>query len=433
MPITYIGTVPHISEPLIQDLLWTDLKQRPEIVDAASEVDVGCGRIDLVAKNTNGEFIGFEVKDYKKTNQFQPVDIVDNDIDQATQYANSGYLDKVYLCCWDVSIYQKALSKPVLYHRPHGGSIGSDIYKPLSRGVEEGLHTKDEIAERLRRGLPNEIHDRTHGVEYIIDKVRPEGPETYDPKHIGDVIEEIKSDWITYPPDELGLVEIPLDIDIIDQFNQHLNTSLDDLYPDPKIPVNTVEEAKKLERTQMPHLSKSNEAWISHHIVEQKGTIREGVIPSPGTPRRIDVIQFKGSYDPSEVKKTQGESQVVGYEAKTGFGNKEEIRSQLLDYLNTGALTNLYLAVPRPLVEKAKQFLEKYGKMDTKYEYTLEKVGLISVDQSGDIETHLLSESVEMVYDSYSTKHNTRPIGYGKLRPTEVQLSGGSTCDITQL
>jgi hypothetical protein len=220
---------------------------------------------------------------------------------------------------------------------------------------------------------------------------------------------EIRQEHVISKPQEVGAIEVPLD------FTR--NDGLD-----------IIREAGNLARNDEPELSREDEEWVQHHVWEEfYGAIREGVIPNTrgNTESRIDVIYFEGTTDPTQVYENQEENDIVGIEAKgSGFRNIEQ---QLKDYLNSGALTELYLAVPNKSRQRAVNLLSEQATLDsfsedsgeqTTTERTLSDVGLITVGQKGDVKIVRQASRLELRVDGMNTRDTgdgCKSVGWGRI------------------
>ena len=153
-------------------------------------------------------------------------------------------------------------------------------------------------------------------------------------------------------------------------------------------------------------MSQSNERWVQHHMWKHLDGIREGVLPNRSNMafRRIDLAVFTGPQDPTEVYKRQPECDIIGVEAKgqgVVQGDTAAIEQQLTDYLDSGALTRLYLAVPAEDKAEALALLQ-----DTKAgtQSRLDKIGLYTVDEAGTVEKVEEADQVTLRYDGIHTK-----------------------------
>jgi hypothetical protein len=82
-------------------------------------------------------------------------------------------------------------------------------------------------------------------------------------------------------------------------------------------------------------------------------------------------------------------------------GDTAAIEQQLTDYLDSGALTRLYLAVPAEDKAEALALLQ-----DTKAgtQSRLDKIGLYTVDEAGTVEKVEEADQVTLRYDGIHTK-----------------------------
>ncbi len=176
--------------------------------------------------------------------------------------------------------------------------------------------------------------------------------------------------------------------------------------PEGEETIEVVREGEKLPRVRTPSMSQTNERWVQHHIWKHLGGIREGVLPNQSNMsfRRIDVAAFTGPRDPSKVYEQQPECDIIGVEAKgrgAVRGDTISIEHQLTDYLNSGALTKLYLAVPEEDSSDAVRMLRD-AKLDD--QSNLDEVGLYSVDKAGAVEQVKEAHRVTLRYDGIRTK-----------------------------
>jgi hypothetical protein len=193
-------------------------------------------------------------------------------------------------------------------------------------------------------------------------------------------------------------------------------------------------EAEPLERNQTPTLSRQNEAWVQHHVWKGFGDVKEGKLPDPNTKteRQIDILRFEGGDLPTEVLKHDGE--VIGIEAKDGeltASRGEKIRQQLDGYVQSGGISQIYLAVPAHAEESAETILKKDGfeQPSSQLSSDLSKIaGLLTVDEAGTIEVVRDATSFEMEHDGYRVDSGSdylRTMGYGKqfIRPPSSYVS----------
>lgn len=216
-----------------------------------------------------------------------------------------------------------------------------------------------------------------------------------------------------YAPDQVGTIKLP------------------DMYESSSPTI--VQEATTISRTKTPHFPRDNESWVQHYVWEETGTIREGILPNTdsGYPKRIDIAAFSGSSDPTTVYENQPEDDIIGIEAK-GAGavqrSATKITDQLTDYLNSGALTRVYLAVPEADTSDALELLSKDPD-------ALDEVGLYTVDTMGHVTEEKIADRQTLRHDGLRTKEgkNVDIIwGYGreesdkdKVRYSVYDLTGG--------
>lgn len=170
--------------------------------------------------------------------------------------------------------------------------------------------------------------------------------------------------------------------------------------PHDETTIEIVREATSLSREHTPSLSKTDEQWIQHHIWDEVGGVREGVLPNHQSAhfRRIDIASFSGSDDTTDVYDNQETNDIIGIEAKgakaftSGTGR---IGTQLRRYIDCGALTRVYLGVPEKNRDEALSLLE-----DNK----LKVAGLYTVDTNGTV-THIRDAAkLPLKYDGIKTK-----------------------------
>jgi len=333
--------MPSVTEPTMHEMLWEWLETREYQV--SGEVSVGEGRIDLVAYNDSvDEYIGFELKDQEEKRRETTVPSAFGEIDDDAVRVSAVDNRDGIIEYWD-QLYQYQTSGYLdrVYfasQRPHSIFKAIDDSAALQARIER-IETADETDQD-----PVANHED-------IGAVRVPGPQ------------------------EDGTIEI-------------------------------VREAAKLPRENEVTMSRTDESWVDHYIWEHLGDIREGVLPNQSSShfRRIDVAKFTHSEDPTEVYKNQPEHDIIGYEAKgkdAVCGDTTKIEQQLLDYLSSGGLTQLYLAVPEEDSSDALAMLENTRANN---QSNLDKVGLYSVDKSGSVRQLLEAEQVTLEYDGIHTK-----------------------------
>lgn len=166
-------------------------------------------------------------------------------------------------------------------------------------------------------------------------------------------------------------------------------------------------------RDSVPAVSIMTEPWIQHQVWDAiPGTkIREAVLPNQTTRTvsRIDIMSFIGSLNPTDVYYNQPDEKIIGVEVKgeDGIpGKKEAVQTQLKQYLESGAITHLSLAVPETARTEAEEILQ----IDT-----LNEVGLHIVDQDGSARIIEEPSFVPLKYDGLRTRYgNCIDIGWGR-------------------
>ena len=185
-------------------------------------------------------------------------------------------------------------------------------------------------------------------------------------------------------------------------------------------------KAERINRERKPKLPKDNEGWVRHYVWRKFGRICDGALPNPERerPLKIDIVSFRGSEDPSEIYLNQDKMDLIGIEAKGRNFNLRKTKEQLDMYLVSGGLTKLFLAIPEGV--KREGIVKEIP----------EEVGIITVNEEGDVETDREAEKVEMRYDSikffmgYVEPKGGRflnPIQYG--REVTVSVGWGKSVD----
>lgn len=349
--------MPSVTEPLLIHWLWDSLEQ--EGYEVAGEVATGNGPIDLAAKTPDGEYIGYEVKDQRALEReigpgLKP-ERARQVMKQLNRYRDSGSLDRLYYCSQEPE----------------------DVHEHLTQG--NPLIDMQALNQESERTIPTRDDLQTHA--------------------------------ITIPRD-VGVIKVPIDF--------AGEESLEEL-----------KQADRLHRTNTPTLPRDNEAWVNHRIWkhsellcdhETYWPIGEGVLPNlrGSSELYLDVMIFDGDPDPTEILKTQNRYSLIGIEGKGSRIDSvapEQIRSKLNLYAKSGALTQLYLAVPHAKVTAAKEVLgmveqstfhqftpTKDGEEHDESEEQLQEVGLITVSTEGDIDVVRTAGQLEMRYDGLRTR-----------------------------
>lgn len=420
-------------EPFIQDLVWCWLDQHAEYTEVAGEVGIGSGmnsgRIDLVAKTTDGEFHGFEIKD----NAFAD--------EQLKRYLRAGYLDRLYHCSRVGAEFAERLSDSSGFKT--GTYRNQQIRKYISNGIAAGQYTEAEYKQVLRETFPEEILDQQARIGSQVNRrVLDESEKTvwarltrnigiptadFDPSEtyisLDEAMARMRNNQAV--PMEIGLIDVPFSYDLLEEqdgFRRQLDEAVDVMFAkDKRDEVTVVREPERLTRDQSPTLSRTNEAWVQHYVWVTCGTIREAVIPHVGDDAeyRIDIMGFEGGGTPKEVYRGGEDAKLIGIEAKgdAAFGGRDDrvsIREQLLKYRESGVLTHLYLSLPKQNREEGEAVLDAPR---------LSGVGLLTVSRNGEVETAIEAERMSMQYDGYIKKSGTseypRSIGFGTVAPSD--------------
>lgn len=379
------------GEELLHQRLWHWLETQKGM-EVDGEVDIGVGRIDLVAEHPDGEVWGIEVK----TKNY--------DLEQADRYTQSGRLDRLYLASGydpdpEDHLAKAAGSTDFVDRVTVDNSILSQTKKRLGAGVQDGRYTGDEIAERIEAALTDEQLDRSRGSRTIQQYVQP-APENIDyrkdpisletgVRRIRRFFEFLELGIIQLPPCELEAAISPGDA------------------PDPII----VREADTLERDERPDFDCRGEPWVRHAVWEEYGGIPEGHVPnvmdSDQPYRPIDLIAFEGSIDPVDAVQNPDENAVLGFEAKgSGSYSKDRLRDQLSEYLQTECFSELYVAIPDSFTNRALNLLDE--------EAAFSDIGVVSVTTAGEVTVDRPAGRMIPQHDGYMENHESRKTGYGE-------------------
>lgn len=431
-------------EQLLHDTLWEWLENQNRYENIGSEITLGeGGRIDILAKTTDGLQVGFEVKadvEYRQ-GQADGFDLSK----QLSRYISTGYLDELYYVSPDVSVFEglkeyktNRLIKRELYmgfgwylyevgfkeysSTHHEPELPVDLF-----GAPEGPEDWQSKLQHVRKELESALPDRfisefdMDGFMSMVEKHSTDGPDSrnfdYDVLNFDEIVEELLDQGVVVP-NRVGTIEIPFEVLEPEETNYRmdLNEDPEQMFTNsPKLDVNMKRSAEKLDRVRDINLPSDNEAWVQHHCWREMGNIREGVIPiGEGNTRFIDVMGFKGGIHPTEIIQTGGE--IIGIEAKDGNlpeSRHEKIVEQLLAYEGSGTVSRLYLAVPLSAEAQAKDILRNGPQ-------TLSNIGLITVDRNGQTQIQTVASELELKYDGYRTSQgNLRAVGYGRLKIRE--------------
>ena len=368
------------DEELLRQRVWSWLEHDKQMsVDA--EIEIGTGRIDLVAKSED-EVCGIEVK----TGHYQT--------EQLHRYAESNKLDRLYIASGVKLDTNDASSFDV--------SELAQVRRQMAGAIEAGMYTEEEAKSAISEAIPDDILTEKIGSQTLIDYVTL-FLSTRGRIRLEEAVERI-SRAISFP--EVGVIYVP----DVDPYNLLGSEEVEK----PKI----IQNAKLLGKKDEPNLQRREEPFVRHSIWQNLGGIPEGHIPntldSDQPYRPIDLITFEGSRDPTDVIECPEENKIIGVEAKgEGSFSPNSIRKQLTEFLETETLSQLYLAIPGSLADRAVELI--------KTDSDLDPVGIIEVSTGG--ETEVVRESTEVIpeYDGYIENHEMRKTGYGENYPSKMR------------
>ncbi|WP_082220744.1 hypothetical protein [Haloferax gibbonsii] len=379
------------GEALLKQRLWYWLETERGM-EVEGEVNLGTGRIDLVAKASDGEVWGIELKKQGF-----------GEYEQANRYIESGKIDRLYIATDRIESLQKALSGPA----PLNVSTLNQNSMKLGVGVEQGEYSVEEVMRAVDSEFSEEmLNQQLSGSpslrEYIRKRVET-GSNTKDSISLDQGITNLSR---ASCPTELGVIHIPFNLEAGTLRDIEKNLSPEEAY-EPRI----FQEADRIERDGTLDFSREEEPWVRHCVWREYGGLPEGHIPNPmesDQPHRpIDVLSFEGSYDPTDAVENPSEHEVIGIEAKgrSSFTSKRTAQ-QLSEFLATSTLSRLYLAVPTVLAEKAHSLLSSED---------LSEVGILTVTEYGDVEVEREAERMEPEHDGYLERYDERKVGYGNV------------------
>lgn len=379
------------GEALLKQRVWYWLETELEM-EVEGEVDIGTGRIDLIAETPEGEIWGVELKKQGF-----------GEYEQANRYIESGKIDRLYIATDRIESLQKALSGDL----PLNISTLSQNSSRLGVGVEQGKYSVKEVMQRVESEFSDEILNKPIAGspslrEYIRKKVET-GAKSRDPVSLEQGVANLSR--ASCPP-ELGVIHVPFNLKEGTLRDVEKNLSPEKAY-EPRI----IQEADKIERYDTPDFARDEEPWVRHCVWRQYGGLPEGHIPNPmdsDQPHRpIDILSFNGSYDPTEAVESPDENEVIGIEAKgrSSF-TKKRTTEQLSDFLETSTLSRLYLAVPTVLVDNAHNLISSEGLSD---------VGILSVSESGEVDVVQEATRMTSEHDGYMERYDERKVGYGNV------------------
>jgi hypothetical protein len=433
-------------EQLLHDTLWEWLRRQDRYCEIGSEITLGgSGRIDLLAKTTDSLLVGFEVKADVAFSEGR-ADGFDLS-KQLSKYASSGYLDELYYVSPDVSVFEELgdyVTDRIIRRKVYmgfGWSLYEDGFEDMPspstdsslavevHGVSEERFNEwrekiQQTRKELKSSLPEHFVDQFEMDQFMskVAKHAKDDPNSrsfdYDVLSFEDVIEELLQLQVE-TPQEVGTIEIPFELAEPQEPNYRLELQDDpeDLFSKPpNLDVTISQRAERLNRMNSVEIPSDNEAWVQHHVWREMGNIREGYIPvGNGKSRQIDVIGFSGGIHPTDVLENGGE--LIGIEAKDGKLPKsrhKKITEQLVAYHESGALSQVYLAVPA--AAKGRGELLLHNGPDK-----LNDVGMITVDLDGRTKIRTPANELELKYDGYRTSQGyLRAVAFGRLKIQEA-------------
>lgn len=389
-------------EELARQHLWHWLEnQMGYTVDAEVKTDVG--RVDLVAREENGDVVGIEVK---PKIHFESNSTVSEQIDR---YIGTKKFDRFYLA----SPYTKNLENVFESEMSVSIPVVREACYSLGSGVEQGRYKRSEVMNNIRENLSDKFLNHEIGgnrtVEDYIDR-KIDFDRDNESVSIEEGVRQIKSATMS---ERIGLIHVPLTID-----GKEIENPRRDLKPSEIIEPEVVLEAENIEsRDSGVRFNRTGEPWVRHHVWKKVGGIPEGHIPntkdSDTSDRPVDIIAYENTFDPTQVLRKSSSAEVVAVEAKGKEGVKSErTKRQLKQFIETDTLSRLYLAVPESSKSSAVEILQS--------SQTTKSVGIITVDRKGN--TEILDEAGEMEvrFDGYKKQGNKHRIGYG-----EISVSDG--------
>jgi Holliday junction resolvase-like predicted endonuclease len=368
------------GEELLRQRVW-DWLERDKGMTVDAEMELGTGRIDLVAETDTGELWGIEVK----TGAYRT--------EQLHRYVESGKLDRLFIA--------SAAELDTTDTTSFDVNELSQVRKRMAGAINAGHYTEEEARSAIEQALPDEILSQKIGSQTVLDYVTlflsSKGPIPLD-----EAVQRI-SRAVSFP--EVGVIHVP-DVEPYD-----LLGATD--APTPEI----THDGAPLESAGGVTFARREEPWIRHSIWQLLGGIPEGHIPntlSSDQPYRpIDLIAFEGSRNPTDALEHPEENKIIGVEAKgEGSFSPTSVHEQLTQFLQTETVSQLYLAVPASLEERATELVE--GNSD------LADVGIILVTEDGHSEICRTPTDRVPAYDGYMETHQQRKTGYGDRFPSEI-------------
>ena len=388
-------------EELAKQQLWHWLETEKDW-EVDGEVKTTEGRIDLAGRTPSGEYIGIELKasvdlEFRSTLS-----------EQIQRYIDSEEFDKVYYAGPSVEEVKEAIESS---SKEPSLPVVREACKSLVQGIADGKYEKQEVLDRIKREVPEQIlsfeyaHDDRDIEDYIERRMDYDPTKGSKPVTIEEGIKQIQSALI---PDEIGVIEVPLSIQ-----GGYMRSPRMALTPgethEPEIIVNP----EPVDRSDSPEFSRDGEPWVRHCAWREFGGIPEGHIPnvmeSETADRPIDILAFDGEWDPVKIVAGEEDGEIIGVEAKGASGvTSDRTQRQLHEFIETGVLSRLYLAVPESKKESAVDLLLDHPVLES-------SVGLVTVSESGAVEIVREAHDLDLEFDGYKRKGERYKTGYGDI------------------
>lgn len=398
--------MPAFVESEIQHILRKWLAKKHDVY---AEVSIEAGRIDLVVEKADSEIWGIEVKGTSTTI---------SDIRQVNRYVQDPALDKVFYASNSVEEFKTATdSKGTQF------SIDYDeAYRALSGGnqlLANGV-SKTQIANAITEVDPRLLTVNIKGHRRFLDCISDLPDFGWPDERYSEIamhkptVKKVTStinnaiNWYD-SVHKSGVIHVPISIHQTGQFEVQIDEPLSDLLSSDSFYPDVVREAEQTYRATRPTPT-SSEIDLQYIVWSHAEGITEAALPNPdpsySNTINIDFMQFKGADSAPEVLESGGE--IVGIEIKTAKGvrNKNRLTDQIQKYIQTGALTRIFVAVPRGSIDAAKKVLENSDEVD------IDNIGLIAIDRDG-FDTVTSGKHMELEYDSYGYLDYPYHVGYG--------------------
>lgn len=383
------------GEEILKQRLWSWL-ETDRGMTVEGEVDIGTGRIDLIARASENEVWGIELK----RGGF-------SSYEQVNRYLASDSFDRLYVASDSTQKIVRALQN----QPPINPSTLNQTASKLRAGVEEGRYSLSRVMEVVDDEVDTTMLSREFGGcdslrQYIKKKVGAKFSGSKDSVSLEAGIQLIKRARF---PTEIGVIQVPIGLRN-GEFRDVEEFLSPNLSHEPRI----LHEADNLDRDSDPTVARREEPWVRHCLWRKFGGLPEGHIPnvmdSDQPYRPLDLIAFEGSYDPTDAVMSPESNQVLGFEAKgeSSFG-RSSVEQQLVEFLETSSLSRLYLAVPVSVANQASNLLSENE--------DLSKTGLLTVDRNGAVETIIEAQSMQPKHDGYMNRFAKDKIGFG---PTAI-------------